>query len=143
MKSEVFIQGDMEVPAFPEYHQFTNIIVRWKHRVLLIHRLTEPFADYWSIAGGAVEDGETYLQAAHRELAEETGLFAERLSPIYIFIDHKYRLESHIYLHDNADGAYTNVEQNEHDNMNWFVIDEALKLRLTPGIQTALSKLIT
>jgi len=42
--------------------------------VLLIKRGNAPFKGSWSIPGGGVEPGETYAEAARREVMEETGI---------------------------------------------------------------------
>ena len=54
-----------------------GVVVFRGEDVLLVKRGKEPRRDGWSIPGGAQEVGETYAEAARRELLEETGLVAE------------------------------------------------------------------
>ncbi len=47
-------------------------------RVLLLRRARGAFAGAWTFVMGGIEPGERALEAARRELAEETGLIATR-----------------------------------------------------------------
>ncbi|MFT3989444.1 NUDIX hydrolase [Aestuariivirga sp.] len=61
----------------------------WREgQVLLIQRTKPPLSDAWSLPGGHVEAGETTLEAASRELAEETGVSADlqQLAGLYDII---------------------------------------------------------
>ena len=51
-------------------------IALWGDKLLLIRRANPPGQGYWSIPGGHVEPGETWQEAAEREVLEETGLRA-------------------------------------------------------------------
>ncbi|WP_299811282.1 NUDIX hydrolase [uncultured Roseibium sp.] len=53
--------------------------------VLLIKRGRAPYKDHWSLPGGLVELGETLLEAAERELMEETGVTARLGKPAETF----------------------------------------------------------
>jgi len=65
---------------------------------LIRHRLKQPYFDYCGFITGKVRNGETVLEAAARELKEETGLQA-RLE--YIGIQHKLDYtENHQLLED-------------------------------------------
>ena len=53
-------------------------------RVLLVRKRGGPFDGLWGVPGGKIELGETRSEAAHREVAEETGLEIELGDPIWI-----------------------------------------------------------
>ena len=52
-------------------------------RVLLIKRKHDPYAGSWALPGGFVEEGERLIDAAKRELKEETGVHIEELEQLY------------------------------------------------------------
>lgn len=54
-----------------------SIAVFRKNEILLVQRGKLPLRGIWSLPGGHIEPGETVLAAAHRELAEETGIEAD------------------------------------------------------------------
>ncbi len=50
--------------------------------VVLVRRRNKPDAGRWGYPGGKVEPGETLVEAAVRELHEETGIIGEALEPL-------------------------------------------------------------
>jgi 8-oxo-dGTP diphosphatase len=53
-------------------------------QVLLIERGNEPFKNCWAFPGGFVDENEIVLDAAERELMEETGLRVNNLELFYV-----------------------------------------------------------
>ncbi len=51
-------------------------------KVLLIRRKREPYTGYLAMLGGKVEAGESIVEAAFREIKEESGLEAEALEVV-------------------------------------------------------------
>ena len=73
-------------------------------RVLLVQRAHDPLKGQWSLPGGAVEVGETLVEAVAREVLEETGLDV-RVGPIVGVFDRLHRdgmgrVEYHFVLVD-------------------------------------------
>ncbi|MBP2472225.1 8-oxo-dGTP pyrophosphatase MutT (NUDIX family) [Crossiella equi] len=54
-----------------------GVVVERDGRLLLGHRVKAGESPTWSLAGGKVDPGESFEQAAVRELREETGLVAQ------------------------------------------------------------------
>ena len=54
-------------------------------KILLIQRARDPYKDMWALPGGFVDENEDLVDAACRELKEETGLVAGELKQIGAF----------------------------------------------------------
>ncbi|MCC6030919.1 MAG: NUDIX hydrolase [Desulfurococcales archaeon] len=117
-------------------------------RILLIKRLYPPGRGRWSIPGGHVEKGEDVLEAAKRELYEETGIDADPVGVMnvdtLIVYDEKRNIKYHYVL---IDILFTNPRGelkagDDATEAGFFDLDEALKMNLTDSVRGLLMKII-
>ncbi|WP_371649430.1 MULTISPECIES: NUDIX domain-containing protein [unclassified Streptomyces] len=116
-------------------------IVRKDDAVLLIHR-RKGGAEYYTLPGGGVEEGETPEQACVRELAEETGLRAAVESPLHT-LDNAGRSE-HYFVMGPATGTPRlggpESERDSGDNqyrLVWVPLADVASIGLKPDAITS------
>jgi ADP-ribose pyrophosphatase YjhB (NUDIX family)/ribosomal protein S18 acetylase RimI-like enzyme len=101
-------------------------------RVLIGKRLTSPWNGYWAFPGGGCEGSETRLEAAVRELAEETGIeiAGDPLRSEVVAVssgdgERAYAVENFVFASFSSPTPRRTAEI----DARWCALDEALSLR--------------
>ncbi len=108
-------------------------VVLHENQVLLVQRSKQPDAGLWGFPGGHVEWGETVLEAAARELLEETSIIAQPLSYLdnldLLRRDSQGQVNSHYLLVGVACRYVSGTPQAGDDALDasWFPVERILQ----------------
>jgi len=131
-----------------------GVFVYRDDRILLTHRTEDR---YWHVVAGVVEYGEDIVEAARRELREESGLVGADLldlgSPVTYPITPELRRRydyppelSEVRVYSFAARAPAGWEptlNEEHDEYRWSTVEEAIALLHWPEARDAVRRLAT
>ncbi|MCX8185211.1 MAG: NUDIX hydrolase [Sulfolobales archaeon] len=100
--------------------------------ILLVRRKYPPAIGKWSLPGGVIESGEGLIEAARRELKEETGLEAEPLGILWILnnivldtcgkVKYHYLIADIFFDSNSMRGTLT--ASGDASEARWFSLDE-------------------
>lgn len=119
----------------------------WRNRILLIKRGKPPSQGLYAFPGGRVEPGEPPIDAARREVLEETGLTAHDLAPLAILdlgaadgdpASAAFRL--HVFQGNHPGGDP--VPSDDAEDAGWFTLDEVERLPITRSSLTLARQLL-
>jgi len=105
-----------------------------KQKVLLGKRKNSYKSGYWGLPGGRLELGEPLLEAASREVFEETSLIAEGLDFLGTIREYQvnYDFVHFAFLCTHFAGSPQNREPNKCDGWEWLNLDH-LPASIVPG----------
>ena len=134
--------GGFEIRRAIVQHQGSAVMmpVDEKGRVLLVRQYRLPARAYlWELPAGRVDPGESVLQAAKRELREETGCRAKKWSKLAsFFVSPGYVAERMtIYVAQGLTAGVATPMEDEQIETGWFSVKEMGAMIATGGIQDA------
>ncbi len=124
-------------------HFSTGIAVFRDGNLLVVRRVAEDdfLGGEWELPGGGVDDGESFEQAAARELLEETGLVVHTFIGTFAGFDYttpsKPKVRQLNYKVTVEPGDVL-LEPTEHDEYRWIRIDDIPELKTNTVMRTCL-----
>ena len=123
--------------------------------VLLLHR--SDLTGYWQSVTGSLKKGETAVEAARREVAEETGIIAGqnlrdcnsfsyyRIPPAWRprYAPEVVHNKEHVFSLCLPDRAAVHLNPREHDNFLWLPKEEAVRKASSSTNRKAISTFLT
>ena len=94
-----------------------------QNKVLFLYRSKDPYKGLYNLIGGKIEDNETFLESAYRELFEETGITRNdiTLTPFIDYTWHTLGSKMKVFIGK----LNRNVELVEEiHQLHWMDIDE-------------------
>lgn len=142
----LFLLVSLQLPAtvyleptkqFKPRVEIAAVYIEHNGRILLLHRQeNKSQGNKWCIPGGKIEKDETPLQAAIREVYEETGYDIsnqeiEKLKTVYIEYDDKDHFVYHMFR-TRLQGypAAVKINFDEHKGFTWVTPNDGLKMDL-------------
>ena len=135
---------------YPDYPRVgVGAIVLHEGRVLLVKRGHAPGLGLWSVPGGLVDLGETTVDAARREVDEETGLTV-RIAGLVGVLDRvtrdaEGRVRYHWVLIDYLaipESTETLTAGSDAAEVRWVTIDEVERLPITEGLMDMIRRAV-
>jgi len=135
---------------YPDYPRVgVGAIVLHEGRVLLVKRGHAPGLGLWSVPGGLVDVGETTVDAARREVDEETGLTV-RIAGLVGVLDRvtrdaEGRVRYHWVLIDYLaipESTETLTAGSDAAEVRWVTIDEVERLPITEGLMDMIRRAV-
>ncbi len=130
---------------FNPSREIAAVYIEFEGQILLLHRQNNiSEGNKWAPPAGHVEKGETPIEAAIRELEEETGYdisnqTIENFKPIYI----EYNEQNHYVFHMfrtnlSLDPGAVKIDFEEHKGFTWVTPEDALKMNLLKDEDTCI-----
>jgi ADP-ribose pyrophosphatase len=125
--------GGFEIKRAVVQHAGSAVVmpVDDQNRVLLVRQYRLPARQYlWELPAGRMDPGENALQAARRELAEETGYKARKMQQLVEFWASPGFLAEKmtIYLATELTAGEQKPMEDERIEMRWFTAEEIEKM---------------
>jgi ADP-ribose pyrophosphatase YjhB (NUDIX family) len=119
------------------------VILKKGDEVLLLRRFNTGFADgMYTLPGGHLDKGESYLQAAIRETREETAVMLKPEDVHFVHVLHRKEDGDRIDLIFTVEkwiGEPRIAESNKCDDVRWFLVDN-LPDNIIPYIRQIIKK---
>jgi 8-oxo-dGTP diphosphatase len=115
-------------PAAPEVRAGVAAFVVRDGKFLMGRRRGQHGCGSWSVPGGHIEYGETFEEAAKREVVEETGLIVEDLQFVGVTSDVFSEQERHYVtvwlIGECLNGDSSVLEPDKYDSHGWFDLED-------------------